>query len=339
MPLNRIPGQAFQALLILTFALGNFVLALSAGAEQPGKVPRVGLLCAVKCVVGSFVVESEGQAFLKGLRDAGYVDGQNVFIEQRAAGVPYGELDARAVELVRLKVDVIVAMEGLAAARAAKDATGRIPIVMVGVPDAVQFGLVRSTARPGGNITGLSLPFVELVNKQVELLKEVVPGLSRIAVVWNPQSPEHAPTLPGVEIAARGLGLQLRPFDIRGPADFDDTFSAIRKWGATALIVLNDPSLSGGALTLLAVKSRLPTIALQRVFVAGGGLMSYGPNRLDMYQRAAAYVGKILKGAKPADLPIEEPTRFELVVNLGTAKALGLTIPQSVLLRADDVIR
>ena len=323
---------------ILTLALGILVAPLAADAQQPGKVPRIGLLCAVWCG-GVITVFPEGQAFLEGLRGLGYVEGENIFIDQRAGGIAYGQLAAGAAELVRLKVDVILAMEGVAAARAAKNATPTIPIVMVGVPDAVQFGLVKSLARPGANITGLSLPSSELVAKQLELLSEAVPEISRIAIAWNPQNAEHVPALKGVDMAARGLGLQLQPFEIRDRRDFDGAFSAISNWRAAAILVLNDPVLYSGELTLWAIKNRLPTIALQSRFVAAGGLMSYGPNRLDMYQRAAAYVGKILKGAKPADLPVEEPTRFELVVNLTTAKALGLEIPQSVLLRADEVIR
>ncbi len=323
--------------LIFTLALSLLAAPRFAEAQQPKKVPRIGLLCAVWC--GASVETSpEGRAFLEGLREVGYVDGQNVFVDERAAGIAYGQLAAKATELVRLKVDVILAMEGVAAARAAKNATGTIPIVMVGVPDAVQFGLVASLARPGGNITGLTLPSAELAAKNLELLKEAVPGLSRVAVVWNSHNPEHVPAVKAVEIAARGLGLRLQPFEVRG-RDFDGAFSDITKWQAAGLLVLNDPVLYSGELTLLAIKNRLPTISQQRKLVAAGGLMSYGPNRLDMYQRAAAYVGKILKGTKPADLPAEEPTRFELVVNLTTAKGLGLEIPQSIIIRTDEVIR
>ena len=251
----------------------------------------------------------------------------------------YESLARFAVELVRHKAAVILA-GGLAAAQAAKEATGTIPIVMFAVPDAVEHGLIRSLARPGGNMTGITIPFAELVAKQLELLTEAVPGASRVGVLSNPGNPEHAVALKGMEVVARRMGVELQSLAARSRShsELEPVFAALRRGRPGLLFVLSDPVFSGGEVTLFAIKNRIPTISMIYEFAQAGGLMAYGPHRLDMSRSAAVYVGKILRGAKPTNLPVEQPTRFELVINLKTAKALGLTIPQSLLFRADQVI-
>ena len=272
------------------------------------------------------------------MRELGYVEGQTIAIESRWAEGRYDRYPALAGDLVRLKVDVIVTVGG-AATQAAKQATRTIPIVMSVVIDPLGGGLVPSLARPGGNVTGLSV-MTETVGKQLEVLKEVVPKLSRVAVLWNPANPGSAPQLREAEVAARTLAVWLQTLEARTPKEIEIAFDAITKERAGALVVLADAIFTNqvGQIAGLAMKGHLPSIYGLREYVEAGGLMVYSPNTLELERRSATYVDKILKGAKPADLPIEQPTRFELVINLKTAKALGLTIPQSVLLRADQVI-
>jgi putative ABC transport system substrate-binding protein len=282
-------------------------------------------------------------AFLQGLRDLGYVEGRNVVIEYRFAEGKLERYPALAAELVALKVDVIVAPI-TPAALAAKQATKTIPIVFVAVGDPITDGLVTSLARPGGNVTGLSLLFPELVGKCLEELKQAVPGVSRVAVLWQPGAVgerTEKDMLKGAEVAARALGVRLQFVEARGPADLDRAFSDITKARAGALTVLPGNMFFSERRRLvdLAAKNRLPAVYPLREFVDAGGLMSYGASNADMFRRAATYVDKILKGAKPADLPVEQPTKFELVINLKAAKVLGLTIPQSLLGRADEVVQ
>jgi putative ABC transport system substrate-binding protein len=308
-------------------------------AESSGsKVPRIGLLWSGSTPYDPWSVP---EALRGGFRELGYIEGQDVDFEPRYAEARYDRLPALAAELVRLRVHVILAAGDSAAVQAAKNATKTIPIVMMAFADTVQLGLVASLARPGGNLTGLSFPFAELAGKQLELLKTSIPGVSRVAVLWNPSNPGHGPTLKEIHVAARSLGLQLQLLEVRGPADFEGAFSAMSQERASAALVLWDPMLYAhtGRLMRLALSSRVPAISTFREFVDGGGLMIYGPNLHDVFRSAASYTDKILKGAKPANLPVEQPTKFQLIINLTTAKALGLTIPESVLSRADEVIQ
>jgi putative ABC transport system substrate-binding protein len=279
-------------------------------------------------------------AFRQGLRELGYVEGQNIAIESRWAEGEYDRLPGLAAELVRLKVDVIVTYAA-PAIQAAKRATGTIPIVMAGAIDPVASGLVTSVARPGGNITGLSLMAPDLVGKQLAILKEVVPTVSRVALLGNPANTGNAPQLRHAQDAARVLGMRLQFLEARGPGEIDGAFTAMTRARAGAVIVLVDGMLADHRARIadLAVKSRLPAIYGLSDYPEAGGLMAYGPSVLDRFRRAAIYVDKLLKGAKPADLPVEQPTKFELTVNLRAAGALGLTIPSSVLARADHVIQ
>jgi putative ABC transport system substrate-binding protein len=331
--MTRVLLSAFLALALLAAPL--------AAEAQPGPMPRIGMLCATFCASSIFVLP-EYQALLEALRGLGWVDGQTVIVDGRAAGVGFARLGEAAAELVRRKVAVILATDG-AAAQAARHATGTIPIVMVGVPDAVGRGLVATLARPGGNITGLTVPMVELVGKQLGLLKDMIPSLSRVALLSNPDNPDHPPVVQSAQAAARQAKVQVTVLQARSPRDFDGVFSAVSRAGAHALLVLSDQDISGerggGELVLRALQRRMPTISLHRDFPARGGLMSYGPSLSEAYRRAAAFVDHILKGTRPADLPVEQPLRYELMVNLQTAKALGLTIPPSVLARADEVIQ
>jgi putative tryptophan/tyrosine transport system substrate-binding protein len=273
------------------------------------------------------------------MRELGYVQGQQFRMDYQAAMVPFDQLAARTVALVRRPVAVILAAEGVAAARAAKQASPTVPVVMVGVPDAVEQGLVASLARPGGNLTGISLPVAALVGKRLELLREAVPGMTRIAVLWNPDNPDHGAVLPSVEKAAQALAMQLHPLRLRSHQGVEAAFAALRREHVQGLLVLDDPLFFSAQLSLLAFQSQVPMIAEQRGYAVGGGLMTYGPSGAEMYRRAAVFVAKILKGVKPADLPVEQPMKFELVINLTTAQALGLTIPPSLLFLADEVIR
>ncbi|RPH54073.1 MAG: ABC transporter substrate-binding protein [Acidobacteria bacterium] len=273
------------------------------------------------------------------LRDLGYVEGQNITIEFRSSEGKYERLPDLAAELVRLKVDVIVAPanENVVVAR---QATRTIPIIMAGSFDPVESGLVASLARPGGNVTGLSFRAPEIEGKRLELLKEIAPRVSRVAVLSNPTNRAIHSSLAEVEVAARSLRVQVQILEARGPDEFQGAFAAMTRERAGALLVFPDGMflLHRTRIADLAAKSRLPAMYGVREFVDAGGLVSYAPSLRDNLRRAATYVDKILKGAKPADLPIEQPTKFELVINLKTAKALGLTIPQSLLARADQVI-
>ena len=282
-------------------------------------------------------------AFNQGLRDLGYTEGRNILIEYRWAEGKPERFPALAAELVALKVDVIMSTGGTLGALAAKQATTNVPIVFGAVGDPVAEGLVTSLARPGGNVTGLSNVTNDLVGKWLDLLKQVVPGVSHAAILWKPDSmPESAREvrMKEAEGSARALGLQLQVVEARGPADFDRAFSELSAKGASALLVLNTPvfDMERQRIVDLAAKNRLPTVYTIRSYVDGGGLMSYGPNVADLNRRAASYVDKILKGAKPADLPVEQRTKFELFINLKTAKVLGVTVPDTLLAQADDVI-
>jgi putative ABC transport system substrate-binding protein len=322
----------------ITFLLGGLFSPVGAEAQQAAKVPRIGYL--------SLNLASNPptrEAFRQGLRDLGYVEGRNVVIEYRDAEGKLERLPALAAELVALKVDVIVAAAGTLGALAAQQATRTLPIVFIAVGDPVTSGLVTSLARPGGNVTGLSLLFPELVGKLLEQLTQAVPGISRVAVLLQPGAvPERTEKdlVKRAEVAARALGVRVQFVEARGPEDFDRAFSDMTRARAGAVTVLSTPMFVSGRRRLvdLAAKNRLPTMFSFREYVDAGGLMSYGPNVPDMFRQAATYVDKILKGTKPADLPVEQPTKFELVINLKTAKALGLTIPQSVLGRADQVV-
>ena len=319
--------------LIVALALGILVAPLAADAQPAGKVYRIGYL-------GMFPAPPGREAFLQGLRDLGWIEGQKITIEYRYADGRLEQLPDLVAELVRLKVDLIVAVSPQPV-QAAKEATTTVPIVMVAVADPVTYGFVTSLARPGGNITGVSLLLPELNAKRLELLREMVPKLSRAAVLWNATNPFRALDLKVAQAGARALGVTLQSLEVRGPDDFDRAFDAASRERTRALITLEDPLTFAHRTRIvgLAAKHRLPAIYGLREYVDAGGLMSYAPILLDNFRRAATYVDKILKGAKPADLPVEQPTRFELVVNLKTAKALGLTVPQSVLIRADQVIQ
>jgi len=323
--------------LAVILIIGLVAALLGAEAQQATKNAQIGYL-APNLAASRHLPE----AFRQGLRDLGYVDGRNVVIEYRDAEGKFERLPTLAAELVALKVDVIVA-GGTPAALAAKQATGTLPIVFAGPGDPVTSGLVTSLARPGGNVTGLSSFAPELVGKCLEQLKQAVPGVGRVAALWQPGGlgeRTDKDVLKEAEAAARALGVRLQFVEARGPEDFDRAFSEMTKARAGALTVLPGSMFVNERRRLvdLAAKNRLPAVYPWREGVADGGLMSYGPDLADLFRRAATYVDKILKGAKPADLPVEQPTKFEFVINLKTAKALGLTIPQTLLLRADQVI-
>jgi len=318
---------------------GGLAIAWSAAeAQQAAKVPRIGYL-SINLAGSPHMTEG----FRQGLRDLGYVEGRNVLIEFRDAEGKLERLPALAAELVALKVDVIV-VGGTVAAVAAKQATKTVPIVFVSAVDPVTDGLVASLARPEGNVTGLATLAPELVGKRLEQLKQIVPGVSQVAVLWQPGAlGEHTETdlRKEAEGAARVLGMRLQFVGVREPGDFDRAFSDMTRARAGALTVLGSSMLINerGHVVSLAAKNRLPAVYGLREYVDAGGLMSYGPNNVDLFRRAAAYVVRILNGTKPGDLSVEQPTKFELVINLKTAKALGITIPQSVLGRADEVIK
>jgi len=314
---------------------GVLAAPLAAQAQQAGRVYRVGLLWDSPAVWPHALA-----GFRQGLRDLGWVEGQNIAIEYRWAEGRFDRLDNLVQELVRLKVDVIVAPTSIYTG-AAKRATPAIPIVFVSHADPVGSGHVASLARPGGNITGLTIMMSETSAKSLEILKEAIPELARVAVVWDPATPSHRPGLNAVEVAGRALGLGLQSLAVRNATEFDSAFSAIVQKRAGAVLVLSTPLFMGEARQLaeLAMKHKLPTMFAPREHAEAGGLMSYGPDRADLFRRAATYVDKILKGTRPADLPVQQATKFELVINLKTAKALGLTIPHSVLLRATEVIQ
>jgi ABC-type uncharacterized transport system substrate-binding protein len=313
-----------------------FVLALCSPsvAQQPGNIPQIGFLTQAPPAGPNI------EAFWQGLRGYGYVEGKSIVIEYRDAGGKPDHLPGLASDLVRLKVNAIVVV-GTEATLAAKNATTVIPIIMAGASDPVGTGLVASLARPGGNITGSGAFGPESSGKRLELLKEVIPGLSRVAVVVYNANPAYKLQLKEVEGAAQGLKLQLQVLEVREANDFDSAFRAAKRGRAEAVNILTSSFLAAHRKELLdsAEKSRLPVIYQSTGFVEAGGLMSYGYSIPDNYRRAATYVNKILKGAKPADLPIEQPTKFEFTINLKTAKQIGLTISPTVLARADKVIK
>jgi ABC-type uncharacterized transport system substrate-binding protein len=313
-----------------------FAFCLPAQAQQPTKIPRIGYLSPNSLSFNPARIE----AFRQGLRELGYVEGKNIVIEYRNTEGKLDRLPSLAAELVRLKVDIIVTTSP-APTRAAKEATSTIPIVFAQDGDPVASGFVANLARPGGNITGLSTLAPELSGKRLELLKEVVPKLSRVAVFGTSTTPSTAPTIKETELAAGAFKVQLQYLDVLDPKDIETAFRTATKGRADAVLVLAGPVVlfQRTQIAELALKSRLPAIYPQTEFTEAGGLMYYGANTPDMYRRAATYVDKILKGARPGDLPVEQPTKFELVINLKAAKQIGLTIPPTMLARADRVIK
>ncbi len=315
-------------------------LGVIAEAQQPKKVPRIGYLATSDAATES----ARAEAIRLALRELGYIEGQNIAFEYRYAEGKRDRFPELATELVRLKVDVIVVAGGDLLVRPVMNATKTIPIVMIGVGgDPVEDGLVESLARPGGNVTGLTLLYRELSGKRLELLKEAVPKVVRVAVVYDPGNPRSVRDVKEVlPVAAHALGLTVRSWEVRDADGFEKVFAAINKErpdglyvpGGGSIILANQKRIAG-----LALKSRLPSVYNSREFVDAGGLMSYGPDIADSYRRVAYYVDRILKGAKPADLPVEQPTKFELVINLKTAKHIGLTIPPEVLARATKLIK
>ena len=321
-------------------SIGLLILALaasSAGGQPTSKMVRIGYLAPVFPCSGP--VPSLA-AFRQGLRELGYVEGQNAVIECRSAEGKTERLTALATELVDSKVDVIIAGGGELVARAAQRASLTTPIIITNAADPVRTGLVDSLARPGKNLTGLVTISPELSGKRLELLKEAFPKLSRVAVLMNPANPEQQPRVKELAAAAPAVGVQLQVVEVRNAGDFADAFAAMAKSRVDAIVPLGDPLMNSQAAQILefAAKQRLPVIYHRAEFVEAGGLMAYGPSYNDLFRRAATYVDKIVKGARPAELPMEQPVKFELVVNMKTAKALGFTIPQSVLLRADKIV-
>jgi putative ABC transport system substrate-binding protein len=323
--------------LLITLALGFLVAPLAADAQPLATMRRIGVLAG-----GSLTPESahRQEAFQQGLRDLGWVEGQNIAIEYRYGEGKVERLPDLVADLVRLNVHVLV-VEGMSGAEAAKNATRMIPIVMLHVPDPVEQGIIASLARPGGNITGLASASREFTGKQLELLQEVVPHLSRLAVLWNPPLSAHAASLKALESIAHSVGIQVQPVAVHSPDDFEGAFAAMHAGQAEALIIfasaLHFQHLR--RIADLALTSRLPAITRERQFAKSGLLMAYGPSERDLFLRATTYVDKILKGTKPADLPVEQPTKFELVINLKTAQAFGITLSPTLLILADEVIK
>ena len=321
---------------LLTSLSGALAAPLAAGAQQAGR--QIGFLSPSSLSdprTRAFV-----EAFRQRLRELGWAEGQNLTIQYRWAEERTERLNDLARDLARLKVEVVVAATS-PAVQAAKSATVTIPIVMTNAGDAVASGFVAGIARPEANITGLSMMGGELIGKQLEFLKEIVPSLSRVGLLWNPTNSSNPPQLRDAQEAVRTLGIRLHPLETRSPGEIESAFAALIKEHVGAVIVVLDSMLAANRTRIaeLAVKSRLPTVYGLTDHVRAGGLMAYGPDVADMYRRAAAYVDKVLRGSRVTDLPIEQPTRFELVINLKTAKALGLTIPPSLLVRADQVIQ
>ena len=323
-----------KSILLRTLAIVLVLTASAAAGQEPTKVARVGFLAQVS----ASAISARIDAFR--LRDLGYIEGQNLKIEWRDAGGDAHRLEALAAELVSMKVDVIVTA-GPADTRAAKKATSTIPIVMAQDSDPIGNGFIASLARPGGNITGLATQSPEVTGKQLELLKEIVPKLSRVAVMSSSNIPGNAQAVKEANVAASALGLRLLHLDIIQAEEIENAFKAVKDGRAEAILVLGGPVLNTRhtQLTALAARSRLPATYTRPEFVEAGGLMTYGASYNDLYRRAATYVDKIFKGANPADLPVEQPTKFELVINLKTAKQIGLAIPANVLARADRVIK
>ena len=335
--MNRRPSRrAFVSRLAgLIVAAAIAVKPNGVHAQQSTSPRRIGVL-----LVGFSPESKEAQQLRQGLQDVGYVEGRDVTIEWRYANGDYDKVAGLAADLVQSKVDVMV-VDGTVGNQAAKRGTSNVPIVMVLVADPVGSGLVASLAHPGGNVTGLSLMIPELTAKQLQLLKEALSRLTRVSVLWNPASPYQPKVIEELKAAAPSLSIELSFVDVRTPEQFGPGFSAMTRARAEALYVIGDPFFASHGTTLLklASKARLPVIGVSRQFAAAGALMSYGPNIGDVFRRSAGYVDKILKGASPATLPVEQPTKFELVVNLKTAKALGIKIPEAILLQADEVIR
>ena len=321
-----------RAALTVVLALGLLATPLAAEAQQAMKVYRIGVLGNEN--------NPPWDGFRRGLRDLGYVDGRNLSMEWRWSEGKPDRFPALAMELVALRPDVIVA-SGTQGVRAAMEATSAIPIVMTTSSYPEKIGLVKSLSRPGGNVTGLSNVGPELSGKKLELLKEIAPKVSRVAVLWNPASTVEPLALQELLTAAPAVGVEIQSVEVRSPDDFSAAFAAVSSSRVHAMLALGNPiNFKGRQLIAdFALRNRLPSIYDERLFVDAGGLMSYAPSFTDSFRRAAMYVDKILKGAKPADLPVEQPTKFELVINARTAKILGLTIPQSVLLRADEIIQ
>ncbi len=329
----RLAHRLLHSVTLATLILASVHLA---EAQQTKKVPRIGFLGVASPSANAARIE----AFRQGLRELGYVEGKNIVIELRSAEGKLDRVSELAAELVRLKVDVIVTA-GPAVTRAAKEAATTIPIVMAQDSDPVGNGFVASLARPGGNITGLTTGGPELYGKRLELLKETVPRVSRVAVFWYRAGPAEPLWLKEMHASAQALGLQIQSLEVRSPNDFAGAFQAAAKWGARALTVNADPIMTANRNQILgfAAKNRLPGIYPWKEYVEDGGLMSHATKLSDLYRRAATYVDKILKGAKPSDLPVEQPMKFEFVINLKAAKQIGLTIPPNVLARADKVIK
>ena len=321
-------GKKAIIALLIGLALASF-----AEAQQPKKIPRVGFL-------GGASGEANLRDLRQGLRELGYVEGKNIIIEYRVSKGEFDRFHALAAELVRLKVDVIVT-QGTPAAAAAKNATSTIPIIMSGGTDPVATGLVQSLARPGGNITGVTIMNEELAGKRLELLKETSPKVSRLGVLWNSTNPGTAVVFKQTQAAAQELSLSLQSLEVKTVNDLQGAFDAATRRGVNGLVLLAAAPIASHLKLVadLAVKNRLPSTYDRSEFVDAGGLMSYGPNVPNISRRAATYVDKVLKGANPGDLPVERPTKFEFVINLKTAKQIGPTIPQSVLFRADRVIK
>jgi ABC-type uncharacterized transport system substrate-binding protein len=325
----KLIGKSFAVCALV------FVLCFFTEAQQANKVPRIGYLAAG---AASLAMDRLG-SFRQGLHDLGYVEGKNIAIEYRGAAGKLDQVPQYAAELVRLNVDVIVTA-GPTDTRAAKQATSTIPIVMSQDNDPVGNGFVASLAHPGGNITGLANLRSELSGKRLELLKDIVPKLSRVAVFGSSINPGNRQSLKEAESAAPGLSVQLRYWDLRKLTDIESAFREATNWHAEAVLILGGPLFNtGDKVAELSLKNKLPTIYDRPTFINSGGLMTYGPKAADLDRRAAVFVDKILKGAKPADLPVEQPTKFELVINLKAAKQIGLTIPPNVLARADRVIK
>ena len=327
---NRKLAVVFAIVVALT------VYGARAQAQQPSKIPGIGFLSNSS----ASTLAARAAAFQQGLRQLGYIEGKNIVIEWRYAEGNQDHLPALAAELVRLKVEAIVTT-GATVTRAAKETTVTTPIVMAQDTDPVANGFVASLARPGANITGLSTLQPEITGKRLELLKEIVPKLARVAALGSSTNPGNAQSLKEVELAAGAFTLELQYLDVLGPKDIGIAFRGASKGRADAVLVFSSPvfNLHRTQIVALAVKNRLPAIYYIPEYVHDGGLMSYGVSFTDLFRRAAVYVDKILKGAKPADLPVEQPTKFEFVINLKTAKQIGLTVPPNVLARADRVIR
>jgi putative ABC transport system substrate-binding protein len=335
--IERFSRRAFLSSFILLAAGPAIAFGpQGAQAQQPASPRRIGVLFGI----GGSRESKIGQQFRQGLLEAGYTEGRDVIIEWRSANGDYGRIPELAADLVQRKPEVIVVTTTVAA-NAVTRMTSTIPVVMALVADPVGSGLVTNLAHPGGNVTGLSIMMAELGAKRLQLLKEAIPSLTRVAILWNPATPYHSKAIEGLKAVAASLGIELSFMGIRTPEDFGPAFSAAMRAQAQALYVLDAPLFFTHRTRLLeqASKTRLPGNYAYREYVDEGGLMSYGTSLGDVMRRSAGYVDKILMGARPGDLPIEQPTKFEFVVNLRTAKALGLTIPHSVLLQADDVIR